>query len=158
MAETRLSYRCAVSITSFLRTGAGTGRPARVRAALRAGTAAALTSVPLLAAGAALAASHPYDGEDSGPGLTILQTIGIYVCIPLGAFLLISFLVLAPGWIKGDRNRREVGWTGQAQPAGGPAASAAAVTASSAQDLADHETTRSGAGAKTGGASGTWQN
>ena len=147
-------------ITSFLRTGAGTGRPARARVALRAGTAAALTCVPLLAAGAALAASHPYDGEDSGPGLTVLQTVGIYVCIPLAVFALITFLVLAPGWIKGDRNRREVGWTGQAQPAGGPAAVAGdrPKAVSSAQDLAGQETTSSGAGAKTGGASGTWQN
>ena len=153
-----------MSITSLAfphRAGAGTAGPARVRRALRAGTAAALTSVPLLAAGAALAATHPYDGEESGPGLTILQTIGIYVCIPLGLFLLISFLVLAPGWIKGDRNRREVGWTGQAQPAGAGAPAGAAkpkAVASSAQDLADPAGSTSGAGAKTGGASGTWQN
>jgi hypothetical protein len=140
-----------VSITSFLRTGAGTGRPARARAALRAGTTAALTSVSLLAAGAAMAASNTYDGEDSGPGLTVLQTIGIYVCIPLGAFLLISFLVLAPGWVKGDRNRREVGWTGQVEPVGPKAVS-------SATELPDQDASRSVAGAKTGGASGTWQN
>ena len=147
-------------ITSFLRTDAGSSGPARVRVALRAGTAAALTCVPLLAAGAALAASHPYDGEDSGSGLTVLQTVGIYVCIPLAVFALISFLVLAPGWVKGDRNRREVGWTGQAQPAGGPAAVAAdrPKAVSSAQDLAGQEPSGSAAGAKTGGASGTWQN
>lgn len=147
-----------MSITTFLRTGAGTGRPARARAALRAGTAAALTSVSLLAAGAATAASNTYDGEDSGPGLTILQTIGIYVCIPLGAFLLISFLVLAPGWVKGDRNRREVGWTGQVEPAGMAAAAAGPKAVSSASELADQDAAKSVAGAKTGGASGTWQN
>lgn len=145
-------------ITSPFSTGARTGGPARVRAALRAGTAAALTSVPLLAAGTALAATHPYDGEDSGSGLTILQTIGIYVCIPLGLFLLISFLVLAPGWIKGDRNRREVGWTGQAQPAGAGAPAVAATPASAAKELEGQESATSGAGATTGGASGTWQN
>ena len=65
--------------TAAAGTGAGTGSPARARAALRAGTAAALTCVPLLAAGAALAASHPYDGEDSGPGLTVLQTVGMAI-------------------------------------------------------------------------------
>jgi hypothetical protein len=146
--------------TTFLRTGARAGRPARVRAALRAGSVAALTSVPLLAAAAAFADTHTYDGEDSGPGLSVLQTVGIYVCIPLGAFLLIAFLVLAPSWIKGDRNRREVGWSGQSQPIGSGAALAAAKPKAPAEaaDPADREAASSGAGAKTGGASGTWQN
>jgi len=163
-----------VSITSFLRTGAGRAPAARVRTALRAGTVAALTSAPLLAAGAALAASNTYDGEDSGPGLTVLQTIGIFVCIPVGLFLLITFLVLAPGWFKGDRNRKEVGWSGQAQPAsaGAPVQTTAAKaavakasapaakprSASSSQDVADKVASKSGANANTGGASGTWQN
>jgi hypothetical protein len=131
-----------------------------------------LTSAPLLAAGAALAASNTYDGEDSGPGLTVLQTIGIFVCIPVGLFLLITCLVLAPGWIKGDSHRREVGWSGQAQPAGaavvatgstagaakGPKAAAKkAANPSSSQEVTDKVATKSGAGANTGGASGTWQ-
>lgn len=169
-----------MSITSFLHTG-GAGRaagagpvgPTRVRAALRAGTVAALTSAPLLAAGVAMAASNTYDGEDSGPGLTVLQTIGIFVCIPIGLFLLITFLVVAPGWFKGDSNRREVGWSGQAQPvgagsggaggAGGSTAAAAGTTgskkaASSISDAADKVTTGTGSGTGTGGASGTWQN
>jgi hypothetical protein len=167
-----------VSITSFLPTGGsglptGAGRSSarRVRTALRAGTVAALTSAPLLAAGAALAASNTYDGEDSGPGLTILQTIGIFVCIPVGLFLLITFLVLAPGWFKGDSHRREVGWSGQAQPAGAAAAVAKstatagpkavakkAASPSSINDAVDSAAAKTGAGASTGGASGTWQN
>ena len=162
-----------MSITSLLRTGAGRGTPARARAALRAGTVAALTSAPLLAAGAALAASNTYDGEDSGPGLTVLQTIGIFVCIPVGLFLLITFLVLAPGWFKGDSNRKEVGWSGQAQPAGAGAPAAAAKTGaakagtgaakagkatSSINDVADKVSTGTGSASNTGGASGTWQN
>lgn len=131
-----------------------------------------MTSAPLLAAGAALAASNTYDGEDSGPGLTILQTIGIFVCIPVGLFLLITFLVLAPGWFKGDSHRREVGWSGQAQPAGAGAAVAKtsataagpkavakkAASPSSINDVVDPVAAKSGAGASTGGASGTWQN
>ena len=153
-----------MSITSFLRTIAGRGTPARARAALRAGTVAALTSVPLLAAGAALAASNTYDGEDSGQGLTVLQTIGIFVCIPIGLFLLITFLVVAPGWFKGDSNRKEVGWSGQAQPAGAGAPAAAAGSAKAGQakssigDAADKVSTAAGSTPDTGGASGTWQN
>lgn len=146
--------------TTILRTGARAGRPVRVRAALRAGTVAALTSAPLLAAATALADTHTYDGEDSGSGLSVLQTVGIYVCIPLAAFALISFLVLAPGWIKGDRNRREVGWSGQTGSAGGAGAvaSTSPKAPSAATDSDDLEAADSGAGAKTGGASGTWQN
>ena len=165
-----------MSITSFLHTGgagrragAGPAGPTRVRAALRAGTVAALTSAPLLAAGVAMAASNTYDGEDSGPGLTVLQTIGIFVCIPIGLFLLITFLVLAPGWFKGDSNRREVGWSGQAQPAGAAAAGSAgsgsakaagskpAGTKKAASSIAD-AADKVGTGTGTGGASGTWQN
>jgi len=68
-----LSYRFRVSITTLFRTTS----PARLRAGARAGVLAAATGVPLLAAAAALASTnHNYDGEDSGPGLTVLQTLG----------------------------------------------------------------------------------
>jgi hypothetical protein len=144
-AETRLGYRFGVSITTLLRT-----TPAgRLRAAVRSGAVAAMTSVPLLAVTTALAdtSNHTYDGEDSGSGLTVLQTIGIYIGIPLGLFLLITFLVCLPGWVRGDRNRREVGWV--EPPAGG---SGAAGGAKSSAEQAVHAGRQGG----TGGASGSW--
>lgn len=141
-----MSYRFHVSITMLIRTTPAT----RLRAAARAGILAATTSVPLLAASAALAANHPYDGEDSGPGLTVLQTLGIYLGIPLGLFLLISFLVLLPEWTRGDRNRREVGWIGQ-NGATAPTSETPAGASSSA-----HQESVSAGKAGTGGASGSW--
>lgn len=143
-----MSYRFHVSITTLIRTTSAT----RLRAGVRAGIVAATLSLPLLAASSALAASHPYDGEDSGPGLTVLQTLGIYLGIPLGLFLLISFLVLAPGWARGDRNRREVGWIAQngtpsAAPGGAP---------SSVGSSAEQHSVSAGKSSGTGGASGSW--
>jgi hypothetical protein len=133
-----------VSYTSLLRSTPA----ARCRAAVRAGTLAALTSAPMLAATAALADSsnHTYQGEDSGPGLTVIQTLGIFVGIPLAAFLLIAFLVLLPGWVKGDRNRKEVGWSGSDGQGKG----------ADARDSAEQETVAAGSPGATGGASGSW--
>jgi hypothetical protein len=142
-----LGYRFAVPITTLIRsTPAG-----RLRAALRSGAVAAVTSVPLLAAATALAdtSNHVYDGEDSGPGLTVLQTLGIYVGIPLGLFLFITFLVCLPGWVRGDRNRREVGWV---EP---PAGAAAGSPAGGAKSSAEQAVTAGRPGG-TGGASGSW--
>jgi len=139
-----------VSITTLFRTTP----PARLRAAARAGAVVATAAVPLLAASTAFADYHPYDGEDSGPGLTVLQTLGLYVGIPLALFLLISFLVVLPGWIRGDRNRREVGWIGQngaGAPADGSAKAAGSAGPSSAQ-----QSVSAGKSAGTGGASGSW--
>jgi hypothetical protein len=147
-----LSYLFSVSISTLFRTTS----PARLRAGARAGVLAAVTCVPLLAATVALAASNPsnhnYDGEDSGPGLTVLQTLGIYVGIPLGLFLLIAFLVVLPGWVRGDRNRREVGWVGQN---GATAALSDAAPSSSSSSSAE-QSVGAGKSAGTGGASGSW--
>ncbi|MGH6657979.1 MAG: hypothetical protein ACRDVE_22545 [Actinocrinis sp.] len=126
-----------MSISTLFRTT----HPARLRAGVRAGFLAAATSVPLLAASAAFAAAHPYDGEDPGSGLTVLQTLGIYVGIPIALFLVISFLVVLPGWVRGDRNRREVGWAG-GEGAAAPSSAEQSVSA--------------GQPAGTGGASGSW--
>lgn len=141
-----MGYRFAVSITTLIRsTPAG-----RLRAALRSGAVAAVTSVPLLAAATALAdtSNHVYDGEDSGSGLTVLQTLGIYVGIPVALFLLIAFLVCLPGWVRGDRNRREVGWVE-------PPTAAAGSSAGSAKSSAE-QAVAAGRPGGTGGASGSW--
>lgn len=139
-----MGYRFGVSITTLIRsTPAG-----RLRAAVRSGAVAALTSAPLLAATSALAdtSNHTYDGEDAGSGLTVLQTLGIYVGIPLALFLIIAFLVCVPGWVRGDRNKREVGWV--EPPSGASGASGAKPSA--------EEAVSAGRQGGTGGASGTW--
>lgn len=150
-----MGYRFAVSITkaasptkalSYARRLHTT--PARLRTALRSGVVGAVAAAPLIAASAAMASSnHDYTGEDSGQGLTVLQTIGIFVCIPLGLFLLIAFLVCLPGWMRGDRNRREVGWVGAA-----PATAAAGAGGAGPDQGGDPAAKETG----TGGASGTW--
>jgi uncharacterized membrane protein YgcG len=117
---------------------------------VRAGTVVALTSAPLLAAGSAFASD--LQSDDTGPRLSVLQTIGIFVGIPVGLFLVITFLVLLPGWVKGDRNRTEIGWDRKG---------AAKTEAQAPQDAkADGESgEKAGAGSGTsgtGGASGSW--
>jgi hypothetical protein len=143
-----LSYLFHVSITTLFRTTP----PARLRAAVRTGAVVATAAVPLLAASTAFADYHHYDGEDSGSGLTVLQTLGLYVGIPLALFLFISFLVVLPGWIRGDRNRREVGWIGQ-NGAGAPAGTGPA-TGSASSSSAQQSVSAGKPG--TGGASGSW--
>ena len=140
-----------MSITTLFRTTP----PARLRAAARAGAIVATTALPLLAASTAFAAYHHYDGEDSGSGLTVLQTLGIYVGIPIALFLLISFLVVLPGWVRGDRNRREVGWAGQ-NGSGSPAAGSGKQSGSGASSSSAQQSVSAGKSTGTGGASGSW--
>lgn len=140
-----------MSITTLFRTTS----PRRLRTAARVGAVAAITAVPLLAASTAFAAYHHYDGEDSGPGLSVLQTLGIYLGIPLALFLLISFLVVLPGWVRGDRNRREVGWVGgNGSAAGSNGASGSGASPSSSSSA--QQSVSAGKSAGTGGASGSW--
>lgn len=114
---------------------------------MRAGTVVALASAPLLAATSAFAAN--FQGEDPGPRISVLQTLGIFLGIPVALFLIIAFLVVLPGWVRGDRNRAEVGWDEQSAAKareelrnGGPART---------------EQDKAGASAGgTGGASGSW--
>jgi hypothetical protein len=114
---------------------------------VRAGTVVALTSAPLLAAASAFAAN--FQGEDAGPRLSVLQTLGIFVGIPIALFLIIAFLVMLPGWVRGDRNRAEIGWD----------AESAAKARTQLKDSAEAKGEKAKAGASssgTGGASGSW--
>ena len=111
---------------------------------MRAGTVAALTAVPLLAAGSAFAAD--FQGEDAGPRLSVLATVGIFVGIPIGLFLVIAFLVMLPSWVKGDTNRTEIGWDTKS----------AAKAEASAEDALGDEAKAGAASGGTGGASGNW--
>ncbi|MBT2393467.1 hypothetical protein ACFO9E_17615 [Streptomyces maoxianensis] len=61
--------------------------------ALRAGSVAAGTTLMmLLLSSPALAFSD--DGEDPGQGLSVMETVGLFVAAPVGLFLLIVGLVM----------------------------------------------------------------
>lgn len=61
--------------------------------ALRAGTLSAGTSLMLLLSSPAFAYT-PDDGDDPGSGLSAAQTLGLYVGLPLLAFVVIAGLVM----------------------------------------------------------------
>ena len=108
----------------------------------------ALTSAPLLAASSAFAAN--FQGDDPGPRLSVLTTLGIFVGIPVALFLIIAFLVMLPGWVRGDRNRAEVGWDKQT-------AAARTEPGKGEQSTAEGDKAQAGASSSgTGGASGSW--
>ena len=77
-----------------------------VRGGLLAATAAALVLAP---ASAALAANVD-DGQQPGGGLSVMQTLLIFVGIPALLFVVISLLVVAPSMARGPRYRPGLGW------------------------------------------------
>jgi hypothetical protein len=83
------------------------------RTALRVAVLTATTALLSLPASPVLAATvvaNRDDGDEPGAGLSALQTIGIFVGIPLALFLVITILVAAPGAARGPRYRPGVGW------------------------------------------------
>lgn len=86
----------------------------RARTALRSGVLTATTALLLLPATPAAAAAHLLaahdDGEDPGPGLSVIQTLGIFVGIPVLLFVVIAVLVAAPSAARGPRYRPGLGW------------------------------------------------
>lgn len=79
---------------------------------LRSATVAATTAAVLLVTFFAGSPAYAYydDGQESGPGLTVLQTVLIFVGIPLALFVLIALLVSAPSMARGPRYRPGLGW------------------------------------------------
>lgn len=67
---------------------------------LRAGTITAGTALMLLMSSPAFALTRD-DGDDPGPGLSVIQTLGLYVAAPIVLFLIIAGLVIA-----GDKTRK----------------------------------------------------
>jgi hypothetical protein len=63
---------------------------------------------PAYAAAKVLAARD--DGDDPGSGLSVLQTLLIFVGAPLGLFVVIALLVSAPSMARGPRYRPGLGW------------------------------------------------
>ncbi|MDX3074546.1 hypothetical protein ACIP98_15645 [Streptomyces sp. NPDC088354] len=60
--------------------------------ALRAGAVSATTALMLLVSSPAFANSVD-DGSDPGPGLSVIETLGLFLGIPILAFLVIAGLV-----------------------------------------------------------------
>ncbi|MER7843593.1 hypothetical protein ABTZ03_06545 [Kitasatospora sp. NPDC096077] len=65
------------------------------RNALRAGAVSATVTLMMLLSSPAMALTRD-DGDDPGPGLSVGQTIGLYVLIPLVAFAIIAALAGLP--------------------------------------------------------------
>ena len=64
--------------------------------ALRAGVVSAGTTLTMLMSNPAFAVIRD-DGDDPGPGLSVAQTLGLYVFTPIAAFLVIAGLVIVGG-------------------------------------------------------------
>ncbi|MFF8955961.1 hypothetical protein [Streptomyces sp. NPDC014894] len=62
--------------------------------ALRAGTVAAGTTLMMLLLSSPALALTPDDGDDPGQGLTVAETLGLFVAAPLAIFLVIAGLVM----------------------------------------------------------------
>ncbi|WP_327323647.1 hypothetical protein OG735_14845 [Streptomyces sp. NBC_01210] len=62
--------------------------------ALRAGAVAAGTTLMMLLLSSPALALTPDDGDDPGPGLSVIQTVGLFVVTPLALFAVIAGLVM----------------------------------------------------------------
>lgn len=62
--------------------------------ALRAGALAAGTTLMMLLISSPALALTRDDGDDPGPGLSVVQTLGLYVLTPLVLFAVIAGLVM----------------------------------------------------------------
>ncbi|MBV2356518.1 hypothetical protein KUM39_19405 [Streptomyces sp. J2-1] len=79
--------------------------------ALRAGALAAGTTLMMLLMSSPALALTRDDGDDPGPGLSAIQTVGLYVLIPLALFAVIAGLVMAL-----DKSRIRVTKPGSGKP------------------------------------------
>lgn len=71
--------------------------------ALRAAAVTAGTALMLLLSSPAFALT-PDDGDDPGPGLSVGETIGLYVVIPIALFAIIAGAVILT-----DKSRKKQG-------------------------------------------------
>ncbi|MEV5276282.1 hypothetical protein [Streptomyces sp. NPDC051994] len=62
--------------------------------ALRAGAVAAGTTLMMLLMSSPALALTRDDGDDPGPGLSVIQTIGLFVALPIALFAVIAGLVM----------------------------------------------------------------
>lgn len=69
--------------------------------ALRAGTVTAGAALMMLLSSPAFALTRD-DGDDPGPGLSVIETLGLYVVAPVALFLVIAALV-----VIGEKSRKK---------------------------------------------------
>jgi hypothetical protein len=67
-----------------------------------------LPATPAFAAATVLAGRD--DGDEPGSGLNVIQTLLIFVGIPLALFVGIALLASAPSMVRGPRYRPGLGW------------------------------------------------
>lgn len=70
--------------------------------ALRAGALTAGTTLMMLLMSSPALALNRDDGDDPGPGLSVMETLGLYVAAPIVLFLVIAGLVMV-----GDKSRKQ---------------------------------------------------
>ncbi|MDG9721447.1 MULTISPECIES: hypothetical protein [unclassified Streptomyces] len=70
--------------------------------ALRAGALAAGTTLMMLLMSSPALALTRDDGDDPGPGLSVIETVGLYVVAPIALFVVITALVMVL-----DRSKEE---------------------------------------------------
>ncbi|MEW1639236.1 hypothetical protein AB0469_34915 [Streptomyces sp. NPDC093801] len=70
--------------------------------ALRAGAVSAGTALMMLLMTSPALALTRDDGDDPGPGLSIGETLGLYVALPIVIFLIITGLVMV-----GDKSHKQ---------------------------------------------------
>jgi hypothetical protein len=74
--------------------GLGTFGPVDKKNALRAGALAAGTTLMMLLMSSPALAVARDDGDDPGQGLSVIETLGLYVVAPIGLFAVITGLVM----------------------------------------------------------------
>ena len=82
--------------------------PARTRR-----TAARVATAAVLAAGSLLALALPAlaeTAEDPAPPLGLAKTLGLFVGVPVAAFLIIALLVAAPKLVHRTRTEGDLDW------------------------------------------------
>ncbi|MEV0121903.1 hypothetical protein AB0I16_10200 [Streptomyces sp. NPDC050703] len=70
--------------------------------ALRAGALASGTTLMMLLMSSPALANMRDDGDDPGPGLSVIDTLGLFVAAPIVLFLVIAGLVMV-----GDKSRKQ---------------------------------------------------
>ncbi|MEE1825879.1 hypothetical protein PUR61_27360 [Streptomyces sp. BE20] len=65
------------------------------RNALRAGAVTATVTLMMLLSSPAMALTRD-DGDDPGSGLSVAQTLGLFVVIPIASFVIIAALAALP--------------------------------------------------------------
>ncbi|GGV32231.1 hypothetical protein GCM10010495_56240 [Kitasatospora herbaricolor] len=71
---------------------------------MRAGAVSAAATLMMLMSSPAMALTRD-DGDDPGAGLSVAQTLGLYVAIPIVLFAVIAGLVMLPSVVGKDKKK-----------------------------------------------------